>query len=91
MTEEQARMLFNEHREPGDMAHYGEKAAVAALMSVSGWQSIDSAPNGQCILYFPSSGGRNILGEMIKVDHHPVYYPRKPTHWMPLPSAPVPE
>lgn len=33
MTPEQARALFNEHREPGDLAHYGEKAAVAAILS----------------------------------------------------------
>lgn len=35
MTEDQARALFNEHREPGDLAHYGEKAAVAAIMEVA--------------------------------------------------------
>lgn len=33
MIPEQARALFNEHREPGDLAHYGEKAAVAAIMA----------------------------------------------------------
>lgn len=39
MTPEQARALFNEHREPGDLAHYGEKAAVAAIMTLNkeGW------------------------------------------------------
>lgn len=35
MTPEQARALFNEHREPGDLAHYGEKAAVAAIMAAA--------------------------------------------------------
>jgi len=35
MTPEQARALFNEHREPGDLAHYGEKAAVAAIMEAT--------------------------------------------------------
>lgn len=35
MTPEQARALFNEHREPGDMAHYGEKAAVAAILAAT--------------------------------------------------------
>ena len=35
MTPEQARELFNEHREPGDLAHYGEKAAVAAIIAAT--------------------------------------------------------
>jgi len=32
MTPEQARELFQKHRQYGDMANYGEKAAVAAIM-----------------------------------------------------------
>lgn len=39
MTPDEARALFNEHREPGDMAHYGEKAAVAAILA-----SVDERP-----------------------------------------------
>ena len=35
MTEDQARALFNDHREPGDLAHYGEKAAVAAILAAT--------------------------------------------------------
>lgn len=35
MTPEQARALFYEHREPGDLAHYGEKAAVAAILAAT--------------------------------------------------------
>ena len=41
MTPEQARALFNEYRKPGDMAHYGEKAAVAAIMEAANNVSID--------------------------------------------------
>jgi len=89
MKPEQARALFNEHRETGDMAHYGEKAAVAAILASTSWQPIETAPKGKCILYFPANGGRVKLAEMIRVDIHPVCYPRQPTHWMPLPDGPV--
>lgn len=56
------------------------------------WQLVnESTPKGQLLLYFPASdkNGRNHQVEMIKVDLHPVHYPRKPTHWMPLPAAPA--
>jgi hypothetical protein len=33
MTPDQARALFLEHCEPGDLSHYGEKAAVAAILA----------------------------------------------------------
>lgn len=55
------------------------------------WQPIETAPNGTLILYFPRINGRNALEWMVKVDYHPVHYPRKPTHWMPLPSPPKTE
>lgn len=90
MTPEQARALFNEHREPGDLAGYGEKAAVAAIMEATSWQPIETAPKGECILYFPADGGRLKLAGMVRVDIYPVHYPRQPTHWMQLPDAPVP-
>ncbi len=54
------------------------------------WQPInDKTPRGQLLLYFPEEIGRNAQPEMIKVDMHPVYYPRKPTHWMPIPPRPT--
>jgi len=43
MTPEQARALFNEHREPGDLAHYGEKAAVAAILDVTDKAELSTA------------------------------------------------
>lgn len=36
MTEQEARALFLEHCQPGDMSHYGEKAAVAAILAAVG-------------------------------------------------------
>lgn len=35
MNADQARALFLEHCEPGDLSHYGEKAAVAAILAVA--------------------------------------------------------
>jgi hypothetical protein len=52
---------------------------------MTGWQPIETAPREELILYFPA---HRRLDAMIKVDTYPVYYPRKPTHWMPLPPAP---
>lgn len=58
------------------------------------WQPIESAPNGELILYFPPERTRRgdvKFGGMIKVDRFPVYYPRQPTHWQPLPLPPEAE
>jgi hypothetical protein len=57
---------------------------------VSEWKPIETAPTGMHILYFPAEGTdrRNGLAAMIRVDFYPVTYPRKPTHWMPLPEPP---
>lgn len=50
------------------------------------WQPIETAPSGvTMILYFPTD---RRLAAMIKVDRYPVYYPRQPTDWMPLPEPP---
>jgi hypothetical protein len=58
------------------------------------WQPIETAPEGrELLLYFPvtkNSKGRLTLPEMICTDRMPVGYPRKPTHWMPLPEPPKP-
>lgn len=51
---------------------------------------IESAPRGELILYFPAiTEGRNQKTQMFRIDVHPVTYPRKPTHWMPLPDPPA--
>jgi hypothetical protein len=57
-----------------------------------GWQPIETAPKGTHLLYFPAEKDRRGIfkfGEMMKVDLYPVSYPRKPTHWMPLPLPPI--
>ena len=52
------------------------------------WMPIDTAPKGrELILYFPASE-RRAWGATTRVDVYPVYYPRQPTHWMPLPEPP---
>lgn len=67
------------------------QAALLAsdALAVSGWQPIETAPRGKHLLFFPKLTGRNAMGEVIKVDLYPVDYPRKPTHWQPLPAPPV--
>lgn len=51
------------------------------------WQPIETAPKGEHLLYFPANEAKHQV-EMIRVDLYPVTYPRKPTHWIPLPKAP---
>lgn len=73
--------------------HAADRILVALASESEGvepvaWQPIATAPRGELLLYFPAEHGRNPLVEMTKVDRHPVYYPRKPTHWMPLASPP---
>lgn len=55
---------------------------------MSEWQPVETAPKGLILLYFPPTDGRMKMGAMIQIDHYPVTYPRKPTHWMPLPEPP---
>jgi hypothetical protein len=58
------------------------------------WQPIETAPRGEYLLLFfpaevePSDRRRVNLGSMTLIDLYPVSYPRKPTHWMPVPPAP---
>lgn len=66
------------------------RALVPAPDAQAGWQPIETAPSGnELVLYFPEQLGRNAHTSMARVDFHPVHYPRKPTHWMPLPAPPV--
>lgn len=62
MTPEQARELFNEHREPGDLAHYGEKAAVAAILAAVN-QAVE-------VGFVATIHDRTPNGEWIEVQHH---------------------
>lgn len=54
--------------------------------AASSWRKIDDkTPNGTYLLYFPAiKDDRNGMLEMWAVGHHPVHYPRKPTHYMVL-------
>ena len=51
------------------------------------WQPINTAPRDVLLLYFPElqpHRGRSSdspMPAMYRVDHYPVTYPRKPTHW----------
>jgi hypothetical protein len=62
-------------------------------MSDMQWQPIETAPKREMlILYFPPVTGSahpsNDKAGRIDLDLYPVHYPRKPTHWMPLPDPP---
>lgn len=67
--------------------------AILAERERDGWRSIDEdAPAGTLLLYFPpetTPRGDYKHAERIKVDMYPVSYPRKPTHWRPLPNPPA--
>ena len=56
------------------------------------WKPVKDAPSKKLlILYFPSRVNRRgqvELAPMYKVDYYPVFIPRKPTHFMPLPAPP---
>lgn len=68
-----------------------DRIVAAALLSGGGdgWQPIETCPRGEAILYHPPETGRNAKCAMVKVDRYPTSYPRKPTHWMPLPAPPT--
>lgn len=54
------------------------------------WKTIESAPVGkEILLYEPDYvAGRDVLTARIVSGYWPTTYPRKATHWMPLPSPP---
>jgi hypothetical protein len=55
-----------------------------------GLQPIATAPkNEPILLYFPPCS-KHHTREWYLVGYHPVGYPRKPTHWAPLPPTPAP-
>lgn len=71
------------------------QAALTALQAsgmavVPGWQSIESAPKGEVLLYYPAiQNGHpsNALNEWIVVGYAGGTT-RKPSHWQPLPTSP---
>lgn len=59
------------------------------------WQTIDSAPRGEVILYFPEivvgAYRQGRLAAMRRIGRVDDYPNRIPTHWMPIPADPVSE
>lgn len=58
------------------------------------WQPLASAPKGKLVLLYhppdePDGRGRAINGEWINVGYAPPTYPRKATHWCPIPAPPA--
>lgn len=58
-----------------------------------GWLPIETAPRGTLVvLYHPPTTGRHgqvKLSEWVSVNVYPPGYPRKASHWMPLPAPPA--
>lgn len=53
------------------------------------WQTIETAPKGELLLYFPPrKDAKNTLPAMTRVGLASDYPNRIPTHWMPLPAPP---
>ena len=66
MNADQARALFLDHCEPGDLSHYGEKAAVAAILAATAF--IEDEARRYAGFYKPASDGRNtfvIFADMV--------------------------
>jgi hypothetical protein len=62
------------------------------MMVMADWQSIETAPKGEVLLYFPATpqnrSGRGGMSEMFRVGHA-IHFPfRRPTHWLKLPEPP---
>lgn len=55
---------------------------------MSEWQPIETKPQGETLLYYPPETGRNAKCEWITIGYN--HAPRKATHWMPLPTPPLP-
>lgn len=59
----------------------------ALLKAAPAWEPIKTAPSGEeIVLYFPPEPHR---AQLVRVDFYPPHYPRKPTHWLPLPALPA--
>ena len=65
-------------------------AALPHLPQGDGWRDIASAPSGQeLLLYEPEEkAGRNVFPARMVVGRWPTHYPRKASHWQPLPPSP---
>jgi hypothetical protein len=65
-------------------------AAARAYLDQEAWQPIETAPKGDVIRYEPAEYRKNerhpYLDARIVISNGA--YPRKATHWMPLPAPP---
>ena len=64
---------------------------VAKLRKSTEWQPIETAPDGNVLLYYPEETGRNALSEWITIGFGRSERFRKPTHWFPIPQPPAVE
>ncbi len=57
---------------------------------MSEWQTIESAPKGDVLLYWPAvfKRDRKTHDPMVAVGHADGTPFRRPSHWMPLPKPP---
>lgn len=84
-------LLHDIDKQIGDSATYAITEIVREHFTkwASGWQPIATCPESgvEAVLYFPAEPKAQ-LSAMTRVDFYPCRYPRKPTHWMPLPAGP---
>ena len=84
-----------------DLAEFQEalRLAITALSHPpappEGWQPIETAPNGDVLLYFPAVYNERRKeqshGVMVKVGWASAFPNRVPSHWRPIPAPPAPE
>lgn len=68
---------------------YAQRAADAILARLGdGWKRTVGVIGGPYLLYFPATTGRNAQTEFMDVGRLPCPFPRKPSHYISLPSPP---
>ena len=67
------------------------KKEVAKLRAATEWQPIETATDGNVLLYYPKRTGRNDLSEWITIGYAIGLGFREPTHWFPIPKPPAVE
>lgn len=65
------------------------KKEVAKLQKATGWQPIETVPDGNVLLYYPEEHGKNGLSEWITIGFGRSERFRKATHWFPIPKPPA--
>ena len=64
---------------------------VAKLRKATEWQPIETAPDGNVLLYYPPEQRKNGLSEWITIGFGRSERFRKATHWFPIPKPPAVE